>query len=366
MRRFLLFVFILIYSFTQGQTQRLTGKVTSAAEPSGMPGVTVVVKGTTTGTITDVSGGFTLDVAPGATLEFSFVGYTSQRVIYTGQPTISILLEEQTSELGEIVVVGYSSMDKKDITGAVTTISADKLKDLSVNGLDQALQGQAPGVQVTQSSGTPGGGVSVRIRGVTSLGASTRPLYIVDGMPVETGTLTSRDFGGQDDNALALMNPNDIESYTVLADAAAKALYGSRASNGVVIITTKRGRNSSAKISVDVQRGIIDPVRTLKLLNSTQLLELQREAVTNAGKNPDALGLISGVTDAVNTDWQKEVLRQAIVQQYQLSATGGNADTKYYMSGNYREEEGVQLNNKFQRFSFTSNVDQKFTEKLFV
>jgi TonB-dependent SusC/RagA subfamily outer membrane receptor len=185
-------------------------------------------------------------------------------------------------------------------------------------------------------------------------------------MPVETGTLTSRDFGGQDDNALALINPNDIESYTVLADAAAKALYGSRASNGVVIISTKRGKNSTAKISFDVQRGIIDPVRTLKMLNSTQLLDLQREAATNAGKNPDALGLISGVTDAVSTDWQKEVLRQAIVQQYQLSATGGNADTKYYMSGNYREEEGVQLNNKFQRFSFTSNVDQKFTEKLFV
>ncbi|HMI65149.1 MAG TPA: carboxypeptidase-like regulatory domain-containing protein, partial [Cyclobacteriaceae bacterium] len=195
MRRFLLFVFILIYSFTQGQTQRLTGKVTSAAEPSGMPGVTVVVKGTTTGTITDVSGGFSLDVPSGATLEFSFVGYTSQRVIYTGQPTISILLEEQTSELGEIVVVGYSSMDKKDITGAVTTISADKLKDLSVNGLDQALQGQAPGVQVTQSSGTPGGGVSVRIRGVTSISAGSRPLYVIDGIPVETGALSSRDFG---------------------------------------------------------------------------------------------------------------------------------------------------------------------------
>jgi len=366
MRRFLLFVFILIYSFTQGQTQRLTGKVTSAAEPSGMPGVTVVVKGTTTGTITDVSGGFSLDVPSGATLEFSFVGYTSQRVIYTGQPTISILLEEQTSELGEIVVVGYSSMDKKDITGAVTTISADKLKDLSVNGLDQALQGQAPGVQVTQSSGTPGGGVSVRIRGVTSISAGSRPLYVIDGIPVETGALSSRDFGGQNDNALTLINPNDMESYTILSDASAKALYGSRASNGVIVITTKRGKNGATKISFDVQRGIIDPVKTLKLLNATQLLDLQREAVTNAGQNPDGLGLIPGVTDAVNTDWQKAVMRRGIVQQYQMSATGGNENTKFYMSGSYRDEEGVQINNKFQRISFTTNLDQKLTEKLSV
>ncbi|MFM9839783.1 MAG: SusC/RagA family TonB-linked outer membrane protein [Cyclobacteriaceae bacterium] len=338
--------------------------MTSVVDQTGLPGVNVVIKGTSQGTITDVEGQFSIDVTTGTVLQFSFIGYKTQELTYAGQSNASIILEEEAKELSEIVVVGYSSVERRDITGAVSTVSADKLKSLSISGLDQALQGQAAGVQVTQSSGTPGGGVSVRIRGATSIGAGNRPLYIVDGIPVETGGLSARGFGGQDDNALSLINPNDIENYTILSDASAKALYGSRASNGVVVITTKRGKNEKAKITLDVQRGIVDPVKTLKLLNSTQLLELQREAVTNAGKNPDALGLIPGVTDAVNTNWQDAVLRTGIMQQYQLSVTGGDNNTRYYISGSFREEEGVQLNNKFQRGSLTINLDQKLSDKL--
>ncbi len=364
MQRFLLFILVLVNTFAAAQIQRLTGKVTSIADQSGLPGVNVVIKGTSQGTITDIGGQFSIDVSQGSILLFSFIGYKSQELPYTGQTNISIALEEEAKELSEIVIVGYSSVEKKDITGAVTTINADKLKGIAFNGLDQALQGQAPGVQVTQSSGTPGGGVSVRIRGATSIGADSKPLYIVDGIPVETGSLSSREFGGQTDNALSLINPNDIESYTILSDASAKALYGSRASNGVVIVTTKRGKNAKAKISFDVQRGIVDVVKKLELMDATQLLELQREAVTNAGQNPDGFGLISGVTDAINTNWQDEVLRTGIMQQYQLSALGGDDNTKYYISGSFREEEGVQLNNKFQRGSLTINLDQKLTEKL--
>ncbi len=366
MYKILLLLFIFLHSLALAQSQRLTGKVTSLAEPDGLPGVNVSVKGTSLGTITSIGGEFSLDVSEGSIIEFSFIGYTPQQITYAGQTSLNIALVEEPTELGEVVVVGYSSIERKDITGAVSTISADKLKSLSVNSLDQALQGQAPGVQVTQSSGTPGGGVSVRIRGATSISASNRPLFIIDGIPVETGSLGDRDFGGQNDNALSMINTNDIESYTILSDASAKALYGSRASNGVVIITTKRGKNAKASITFDVQRGIIDPVKKLDMLNSTQLLELQREAVTNAGQNPDSFGLISGVTDAVNTNWQDEVLRRGIMQQYQLSATGGDDNTKYYISGNFREEEGVQLNNKFQRFGFTINLDQKLTQKLSV
>lgn len=364
MRRFLLFIVILVSTVSLAHAQRLSGKVTSAVDQSELPGVNVVIKGTSQGTITDIKGQFSIDLPQGAILQFSFIGYQSQELIYVGQTNISIALAEQAKELSEIVIVGYSSVQKRDITGAVTTISAEKLKGISVNGLDQALQGQAPGVQVTQSSGTPGGGVTVRIRGVTSISAGNTPLYIVDGIPVETGGLSARSFGGQNDNALALINPNDIESYNILSDASAKALYGSRASNGVIVITTKRGKNAAAKITFDVQRGIVNPVRILKLLNSTQLLELQQEAVENADQNPDALGLISDVTDGINTDWQNEVLRTGIMQQYQLSATGGDDNTKYYISGSFREEEGVQLNNKFQRGSMTINLDQKLTEKL--
>jgi TonB-dependent starch-binding outer membrane protein SusC len=366
MHKTLLLLFAFIYSISSAQTQRLSGKVTSLGEPDGLPGVNVVVKGTTQGTITSIGGEFSLDVEQGTIIEFSFIGYTSQQITYAGQTNLNIVLVEKPTELGEVVVVGYSSMERKDITGSVSTISADKLKSLSVNGLDQALQGQAPGVQVTQSSGTPGGGVSVRIRGSTSISAGNTPLYIIDGIPVETGALGARNFGGQNDNALSLINTNDIETYTVLSDASAKALYGSRASNGVIVITTKRGKNQKANITFDIQRGIVDPVKTLDLLDATQLLELQREAVTNAGENPDAFGLIEGVTDGVNTDWQDEVLRRGIMQQYQLAVSGGDDNTRYYISANFREEEGVQLNNKFQRFGTTINLDQKLSSKLSV
>ena len=364
--RFLLLFIFLGPLILEAQAQRLSGKVVAAVNKEGLPGVNVVLKGTAKGAVTDIEGSFTVDVTLGTTVVFSFVGYKTQELVYDGQSNITIELEEAANELSEIVVVGYTSISKKDITGAISTVNADDLKNLSVNGLDQALQGQVAGVQVTQSSGTPGGGVSVRIRGATSISAGNRPLYIIDGIPVETGELSSRSFGGQNDNALSLLNPNDIESYNILSDASAKALYGSRASNGVIVITTKRGKNSKTQISFDIQRGIIDPVKTLDLLNASQLLELQREAVENAGENPDAYGLISGVTDAVNTDWQDEVLRRGIMQQYQLSATGGDDNTSFYISGSFREEEGVQLNNKFQRLGTTINLDQKLTDKLSV
>jgi len=364
MIRFLQSALIILTTFSFAQAQVVTGRVTSLSEPNGLPGVNVVVKGTTQGVITDIEGRFSLEVQPDATIIFSFVGYKSQEITLAGQTNLAVVLEEEAKELSEIVVMGYSSVEKRDITGSVSSVKSSAFKDISLSGIDQALQGQAAGVQVTQSSGTPGGGISVRIRGVTSISAGNRPLFIVDGIPVETGALSGRDFGGQSDNALALINPNDIESIEVLKDASTKATYGSRASNGVVIIRTKRGKNGKTKITFDIQRGIIDPVKTLDLLNSTQLLELQREAITNSDQNPDGFGLMPGVTDAVDTDWQDEVLRTGILQQYQLSLTGGDDNTTFYLSGAYRDEEGVQLNNKFTRLSTVINLDQKLSQKL--
>lgn len=342
---------------------KISGKVTSTTEPSGIPGVNVSVKNSNLGTITDIDGNYALEVNEGAVLIFSFVGFETQEIGFQGQATLNVLMIETAADAGEVVIMGYSSVEKKDITGSVVSVKAESFKNLAVSGLDQALQGQAPGVRVTQSSGTPGGGIVVQIRGATSISASNRPLFIVDGIAVETGTLSGRDFGGQTDNALALINPNDIESMQILKDASAKAQYGSRASNGVVVITTKRGVNAKTKITVDVQRGIISPTNKLDLLNSRQLVELQREAVENAGQNPDAFGLIPGVTDGVNTNWQDEVLRRAILQQYQISAVGGDANTKYYISATYRNEEGVQLNNGFERLSLTTNLERKFSSR---
>ena len=367
MSRCLPILFLLLNTLAAvAQNQAAKGVVTTANESGGLPGVNVVVKGTTTGSITDLDGRFRLEAPVGSTLVFSFIGYKPKEVVFTGQDNIEVMLEEELKELNEIVVMGYSSVQKRDITGSVTSIKTDKFREIALTGIDQALQGQAPGVQVVQSSGTPGGGISVRIRGSTSIYASNRPLFIVDGIPVETGTLSLRSFGGQDDNALSLINPGDIESIQVLKDASAKAMYGSRAANGVVYITTKRGKMSMATINFDVQRGIIEPVKKLELLDSKDLLTLQREAVQNAGQNPDVAGLIPGVTDAVNTNWLDEIFRTGILQQYQLTAKGGDENTSYYLSGSYRDEEGVQLNNRFQRLSGTINLDEKLTKKLSV
>lgn len=363
MKRLLPLLLILFSFSVLAQNSQLSGQVLNAVDNTGLPGVNVVVKGTSRGTITDLDGRFTIEVSSPSIIVFSFIGYQSQEVVFTGQTNIQIRLVEEPKELSEVVVVGYQSVERRDITGSVTSIRASAFKDISINGLDQALQGQAPGVQVTQSSGTPGGGIQVRVRGSTSISAGNTPLYVIDGIPVETGGLSARDFGGQNDNALALVNPADIESMSVLSDAAAKGLYGSRASNGVIVITTKRGKAGTSNITFDVQRGIIDPTNTLDLLNSTELLSLQREAVSNAGQNPDALGLIPGITDAVSTDWQDEVLRRGIMEQYQASASGGDEKTTFYISGNYRKEEGIQLNNSFERFGATLNFDHKLTQK---
>jgi len=187
MRRSLLIIlFSISVNLLYAQEQRASGLVISAIDRSGLPGVNVVVKGTTQGTITDLDGRFSLDVTKGSTLVFSFIGYRPKELLFNGQVNIEVILEEELTELNEVVVMGYSSVQKRDITGAVTSIKADKFQDISLSGIDQALQGQAPGVQVVQSSGTPGGGISVRIRGSTSIYASNRPLFIVDGIPVET------------------------------------------------------------------------------------------------------------------------------------------------------------------------------------
>ncbi|GAB4045970.1 TonB-dependent receptor [Spirosoma litoris] len=351
------------YLLAQGQ--RITGRVTSAQDGQTLPGVNIVVKGTTNGVSTDANGNYSIVVPTGnATLVLTSIGLNTQEVAVGNRSVVNVVMQEALNELSQVVVTGYNTTQRKDITGSITSISPEKFKDIPVMSFDQALQGQAAGVQVTQSSGTPGGGISVRVRGNTSISASNRPLYIVDGVQVQNGSLTTG-YGGQNDNALALLNPNDIESIQVLKDASAKAIYGSRAANGVVLITTKRGKaNQKTTITADVQRGLTEIVKRPSLLNSTQLLELQREAVINAGQDPDKLGLIKGVTDGVNTNWLDMILRKGVYQQYQVSAQGGNERTRFYVSGNYRDEEGVLLNNRFTRLSGTMTLDHNATAKL--
>ncbi|WP_234733042.1 SusC/RagA family TonB-linked outer membrane protein [Tellurirhabdus bombi] len=357
---------ILLPGWAFAQNRRVTGRVTSDTDGTSLPGVNVVVKGTTNGVSTDADGNYSITLPDDKTiLTYSSIGLIPQEITVGTRSVVNVRMKESVSELAQVVVTGYNSTQKKDITGSIAIVTSDKFKDIPVTGFDQALQGQAAGVQVSQSSGTPGGGVTVRIRGNTSISASNRPLFIVDGIPVEDGFLSQRDFGGQNDNAFSLLNPNDIEAIQVLKDASAKAIYGSRAANGVVLITTKKGKaNQKTTFTADVQRGITEVVRKPDLLNASELLELQREAVINAGQDPDQLGLIRGVTDGVNTNWVDEVLRQGVYQQYQLSASGGNERTNFYISGNYRDEEGVQLNNRFTRMSGKVRFDHKATSAL--
>ncbi|MFC5413092.1 SusC/RagA family TonB-linked outer membrane protein [Larkinella bovis] len=361
-----LVLMVLTGSLAVGQARRVTGRVTAAQDGSTLPGVNVVVKGTTVGVSTDADGNYTINVPDDKSiLTFSSIALVTQEIPINNRSVINVRMVEAVNELAQVVVTGYNSVQKKDITGSMVSVTSDKFKEIPVASFDQALQGQAAGVLVTQSSGTPGGGITVRVRGSTSISASNRPLFIVDGVPVEDGLLSSRDFGGQNDNAFSLLNPNDIESIQVLKDASAKAIYGSRAANGVVLITTKKGKaNQKTTFVAEVQRGMTEIVKRPDLLNSAELLELQREAVINAGQDPDKMGLIKGVTDGVNTDWVDAVLRKGVYQQYQLSASGGNEKTHFYLSGNYRDEEGIQLNNRFTRMSGKLSFDHKANSAL--
>jgi len=364
-RLLLSFFILLLPAQLLAQGTRVTGRVTSDTDGQPIPGVNIVVKGTTLGVSSDANGNYNVAVpGPNTVLLFSSIGIVSQEVNVGNRVVVNVALKESINELAQVVVTGYTTTQRKDITGSVTSISPDKFKDIPVTSFDQALQGQAAGVQVTQSSGTPGGGITVRVRGSTSISASNRPLFIVDGVPVEDGQLTGRGFGGQQDNAFALFNPNDIASIEVLKDASAKAIYGSRAANGVVLVTTKRGKAGKTTFTLDVQRGLTDIIKRPELLNATELLDLQREAVTNAGQSPDKFGLIRSVTDGINTDWVDAVLRKGVYQQYQLSTQGGNDKTTFYLSGSFRDEQGVQLNSGFTRYTGQFRLDQKATSKL--
>jgi len=367
MKKILLFFCLSVFTLpvaAQDEDLIISGTVTDEkGDP--IPGVNIFVRNTSTGTISEFNGNYRLAAPKDAEyIVYSYIGYQTVEEPINNRNIIDIVLKEDAQELEEIIVTGYSSQKKADVIGSISSLNPEVVKDMPITGLDQALQGQVPGVSVTQSSGTPGGGIMVRIRGNSSISSSNRPLYIVDGIPVRDGGLSTRSFGGQSDNALATLNPNDIESIEILKDASAKSIYGSRAANGVVIITTKRGKaDTPTTFDIDVQRGVIDPTNTLEVLSASELLQLQREALINAGEDPDDAG-IPGVTDAIDTDWQKEVMRQAIVQQYQLSTRGGSEKTQFYISAAYRDEEGVMLNNDFKRGTLAANIDHQPTKRL--
>ncbi|WP_158552678.1 SusC/RagA family TonB-linked outer membrane protein [Spirosoma telluris] len=361
----------------------LTGRVSEQSSGQGLPGVSVVVKGTSKGTTTDGEGNFRLVVSEdtdspgGLTLVFSFIGYLTQEVAVGSRTKLDVQLATDVRSLNEIVVVGYGTQKKSDVTGSVASISAEKLKTQPVAGIDQALAGQLPGVQVTQPSGAPGGGVRVRIRGAGSISSSSEPLYVIDGFPVQGNF-------DQNYNPLTTLNPSDIESINVLKDASSTAIYGSRGSNGVVIITTKRGKAGKARIDFDAYVGSQSLERTIKVMNAQQLAEASIEARNQyyrdvIGGNPAdsneerlkkttaGLALLPPIftqPGQYDTDWQKAFYRTAPISSYNLSVSGGTERSTYSVGAGYFNQQGIIPNTDLVRYSLRANLESRASDRL--
>jgi TonB-linked SusC/RagA family outer membrane protein len=331
----------------------LKGQVVSEkGEP--LAGVTVQLKGSAKGTVTDVSGNYSLSIPDnGAVIVFNFIGFEKQEVPVTTAATLNITLLEESKQLSQVVVIGYGTTRKRDLTGAVSSVKMADVKGTAVTSFDQALQGRAAGVQVTQVSGKPGGQTSIRIRGTSSITAGNEPLYVIDGMLV-----TDNGFGldKAPTSGLSLVNPSDIESIEILKDASASAIYGSRGANGVVLITTKHGKSGQGSISFDAYYGFQDISKKLDVLNAAQYANLVNEANINSNKTPE---YVNPKNLGKGTDWQNALYRTAPISNYQLSFSGGSDKTQYAISGGYFNQDGIIINSGFKRYSFRTNIESK-------
>ena len=321
-----------------------------------LPGVTVIVKGTTNGTVTDFDGNYQIAEVPSdATLVFSFIGMKTLEIPIAGKSQINVTMQEESIGLDEVVAIGYGTMKKSDLTGSVSSVGSDDFNKGPQLTTQQLIQGKISGVNISQNSGKPGGSNTIRIRGGTSIGASNDPLYVIDGVPISTsdvgksniGFYATNIFDQEPTNPLMTLNPNDIESVTVLKDASATAIYGSRGANGVIMITTKKGKAGRAQVSYDVSGGFSTTAKTLDVLSASQY----RETVS------DLFG--SGTLDdkGANTDWQDEIYRNAFQQNHYLSLTGGNENTRYRASLGYGTQEGVMLSSSIEQENMRVNIN---------
>lgn len=354
---------LILFVNANAQTQTVSGRIVSDADNEPLPGVTIMIKGTSIGTVTNVDGKYNLQATTGQTLVFSFVGYAAQE-IEVASSIIDVRMKESVSELDEVVVVGYGTMKKSDLSGATVSVSSEKLMSSISSGLDQALLGRAAGVSGVRTSGQPGSSVSIRIRGSSTLNADAEPLYVIDGVPVSATYGSGYDVGLGDlgggkttFSALATLNPSDIESLEILKDASATAIYGSRGSNGVVIITTKRGRANQTRITYDGYLGIQQQVKRLEVMNLREFAEFQNSVMSEtAGRVPDVHFSDPSLLGE-GTDWQSAIFQAAPMQSHQLSASGGSDKAQYAMSIGYFDQEGTLIGSKFNRLSGRLNLD---------
>lgn len=348
---------------------RIKGTV---VDETGQPviGANIVVEGTTNGTISDLDGNFMLQVPEKADLRVSYIGYLDQKVKVGTNTTLRIVLKEDTQTLDEVIVVGYGTMKKSDITGSVASVRLDDLKQGASTSVDQMLLGKSAGVNVVQSSGEPGGGFSVNIRGASSINGGVSPLYVIDGVPIDNSRPVSQGsiVGFSDNrsprNPMSSINPADIESLEILKDASATAIYGSRGANGVILITTKSGKAEKMKVSYSGSVGIQSPSNKLDLLSATDYKRVLNDII-NAGGDSEANRVGDIANGGIGTDWQDEVTRQnAITHEHQLSFSGGNSKTFYYTSFNYVNQEGIVKNTSFERLGARLNLKSDINEHL--
>ena len=332
------------FSFSQEKT--VSGVVSDGTGP--VPGANVIVKGTKNGVQTDFDGKYAIKAKVGDVLVITFVGMQDATAKVGASNTINVKLQGGNT-LDEVVVVGYGTQKKREITGSISQIKGESIKGLVTQSFDQQLAGRAAGVQITQNSGLIGSTPRIRIRGINSINSSTYPLIVVDGLPVQTG-----DLGGYAaNNALADINPNDIESFEILKDGAASAIYGSRASNGVILITTKKGKEGKTNFSYNTYTGIAQVADYLDLLGTDDFITINNEKRSNRSQSALAIG------NTVNTDWQKAVLRNALQMEHNFNLSGGLGNGTYYASVGYSKQEGIILANDLERYNAKFNVDQK-------
>lgn len=352
------FVLLLLLVFrVAAQDRIISGKITSSEDGSALPGVSVGVKGTTKGTVSGSDGSYKISVGGTPTLVFTFVGYKKSEVSAGARSEINVSLSSEVSNLEEVVVIGYGVQKKSKLTSSISSVSGKDIANLASPSFDQQLAGRAAGVQVTVGSGIVGQAPRIRIRGTNSITSGGSPLFVIDGVPSLDGNQAGANVPS---NPLGDINPNDIESLDILKDGAATAIYGSRAANGVVLITTKKGKKGQPmKVNFDVQYGTTNPVNRLDLLNASQFVTVANEKVKNAGGTADVAFLDASNTD---TDWQKVILRQGITQNYNVSFSGGLEKTNYYFSLGYNDQQGAVAANGQKRYNFTSNLDHNFNK----
>ncbi|AMR29821.1 SusC/RagA family TonB-linked outer membrane protein [Hymenobacter psoromatis] len=359
------------------QTRAISGHV-AGSDAGSLPGATIVEQGTINGTTSGANGNFQLTVQPNAKLIISSIGYATQTLPVGSQTTFNIMLSASATSLDEAVVVGYGTQSKADLTGAVTQLSGSVVQNQPVQSFEQSIQGRTPGVVINQGSGKLGQGLNIQVRGTSSVSASNQPLYVIDGIPV-----TSQDQSQASTeplNPLADLNPNDIESISILKDASASAIYGSRASNGVIIITTRKGKQGKTKVTAGYYYGISAPTRQRQFLDASQYNELLGEALINGGYAkqatlPRAFTRFFGLdyNSPYNTNWSDQAFRNlgkyklfggANVAQYDFSVSGGDAKTRFYLSGTFNDQKGIIVGNRFRRGSLRLNIDHSILDNL--